>query len=212
MFTKSLCRLTGSSSLHYPSNFAVACRFDYSWICDSETSGEVKHTAATEEKSLRILSLVSQKSSWKLWHNPKLSKPELPRNVTMSWEEMLQNKERHNCMSHGLWERKPFLCKGFETENYPVKLQVNTKQNILSSFLLTKIFILHHSLSSQTNLRKMFPSLTFDTMQSNSATLNMEYFKLLVLFLLFWTETIFWIQHELKKKVHINSELHFPEI
>lgn len=48
-------------------------------------------------------------------------------------------------------------------EEYSVKLQVNTMQNILSSFLLTKILILHHLLSSQTNIRKVFLSLTFYT-------------------------------------------------
>lgn len=164
MFTKSVYTLTGSSSVCYPSNFAVACRFDHSWICGAGTSGEVKHRAAMKGEEF-LLNLVKQKSSWKLWHNPKLSKPELSRNVATSWEEMLQNKEGNNCMSHGLQERKPLLSKGFESEDYPVKLHINTKQNILSSFLLAVAFILHHSLSTQTNLRKMFPSLTFYTMQ-----------------------------------------------
>jgi len=50
-FTESACTLTGRSSLHYPSNLAVACRFDHSWICRTETSGEVKHTAAMKDKS-----------------------------------------------------------------------------------------------------------------------------------------------------------------
>lgn len=108
-----------------------------------------------------LLSLVSWKSSWKLWHNPKLSKPELSRNVAVSWKKMLWNKERNNCMSHGLRERKSLLREGSETEDYPVKLQVNTKQTILSSLLLTKILILHHPLSYRTNPRKTLPPLTF---------------------------------------------------
>lgn len=92
-------------------------------------------------------------------------------------------------MSHGLQERKPLLSKGFKSEDYPVKLHINTKQNILSSFLLAEAFILHHSLSSQTNLRKMFPSHIL--LNANSATLNMEYSNLPVLFLLVGIETIF---------------------
>lgn len=111
---------------------------------------------------------------------------------------MLQNKKRNNCMSHGLWERKPLVFKGWRI---PLKLQVNTMQNILSSFSLTKIFILHHLLSSQTNIRKVFLSLTFYTAIKFSHWIfteyfckfplnNREYFKMSVLFLYFeWKQS-----------------------
>lgn len=52
MFIKSVCTWSGSSSLRYPSNFVVVRRFDHSWICATETSGEVKCGAAVKEKSL----------------------------------------------------------------------------------------------------------------------------------------------------------------
>lgn len=108
-FTKSVCALTGALlSINLPIFAAVCSQLNV----EHRNIWWSKMYGSHDEEFL--LSLVSWKSSWKLRHNPKLSKPELSRNVAVSWERMLWNKERNNCMSHGCEKENRFSGKALK--------------------------------------------------------------------------------------------------